>query len=230
MTGSLSERLKLFPRNRTKTHAIAGMQQRRWIFGGIEKLQRSAADQIPPARRTQRINSRLRTADSNRPGRNFFARHIAPRRRQILRQPCQKRKTRNEPNAGHSIFACAVKIDDFARGKGCMFGYAVQVEPKFRIVADGNFDQTRTTCLASAAMMPGSRSNRFSNSCRELAKNSIRRAIRLENGDRIKEDRNASVSRRKFHHARNRRALKQLKYPKHFVQCFFRRILKLVAH
>src|SRR5882724_13047517 len=102
--------LELLPRNCAKAHAIAGTQQRRRIFGRIEKLQRSAANQIPPARRTQRINSRLRTADANRAGRNFFARYVAARRRQILRQPCQKWKTRNEPNAGHSVFGCAVKI------------------------------------------------------------------------------------------------------------------------
>src|SRR5262245_41413696 len=52
--------LKLLPRNCAKAHAIARMQQRRRIFERIEKLQRSAADQIPPARRKQRINSRLR--------------------------------------------------------------------------------------------------------------------------------------------------------------------------
>ena len=62
------------------------------------------------------------------PARNFFARYVAARRRQILRQPCQKCKTRNEPNAGHSIFAGAVNIDDFAFGKLCVFSYAIQVE------------------------------------------------------------------------------------------------------
>ena len=100
------EGLKLFPCDCAKTHAIARTQEGRRIFGRIEKLQRSAADQIPAARRTQRINSRLRTADANRTGRNFFARYVAARRRQFLRQPCQKWKTRNEPNAGYSVFTC----------------------------------------------------------------------------------------------------------------------------
>src|SRR4029077_11116488 len=49
-------------------------------------------------------------------------------------------------------------------------------------------------------------------------------------GNRIEENGNAGVSRSKLNHARNRRALKQLKYSKHYVQCFFRRILKLLAH
>src|SRR2546430_17546422 len=78
-------------------------------------------------------------------------------------------------------------------------------------------------------MTPGSR-NRASNSFRELVKRPIGGPIRLENGDRIEKNGNAGVSRGKFNHAWNRRALKQLKYSEHFVQRFFRRILKLLAH
>ena len=136
---SLGEGGKLLARNCAKTHAIAGTQKSRRIFGRIEKLQRSAANQIPSARRTQRINSRLRTADPNRTGRNFFARYVAARRCQLPRQPCQKCKTRNEPDAGHAVFVCAVKIHDFALGKLCLFSYAIQVDPKFRIITNGNF-------------------------------------------------------------------------------------------
>src|SRR5882724_6301049 len=106
--------LELLPRNCAKAHAIAGTQQRRRIFGRIEKLQRSAANQIPPARRTQRINSRLRTADANRTDRNFLSRSVTARRRQILRQPCQKWKTRNEADAGYPEFTAAVEIHHFA--------------------------------------------------------------------------------------------------------------------
>ena len=81
-----------------------------------------------------------------------------------------------------------------------------------------------------AAVAPGSSHNRASNSCRELVKHPIGCAIRFENGDRIEENGNAGVSRREFNHARNGRALKQLKYSKHFVQRFFRLIRKLLAH
>ena len=79
-------------------------------------------------------------------------------------------------------------------------------------------------------MRTESGSNRAPNPCRELVKHTIRRAIRFENGDRIEEYANAGVSRRKFDDARNHRALKQLKYSKHFIQRFARRILKLLAH
>src|SRR5258705_4804625 len=140
LLATLSEGHKLLPRNCAKAHAIARTQEGRRIFNRIEKLQRSATDQVPSARRTKRINSRLRTTDPNRTGRNFFTRYVAARRRQILRQACQKCKTRNEPNAGHAIFPCAVKIDDFALGKLCVFSYAIQVDPKFRVITDGNFD------------------------------------------------------------------------------------------
>src|SRR5512132_114207 len=111
-----------------------------------------------------------------------------------------------------------------------MFSYAVQVEPKFRIITDGNFDQTRTTRCGPAAMTPGSRNNRASNSCRELVKHPIGCTIRPDNGDRIEENGNAGVSRGKLNHARNGCALKQLKYSENFIQRFFRRVLKLLAH
>src|SRR4029077_9639857 len=91
-------------------------------------------------------------------------------------------------------------------------------------------DQTRSTHYGPAPMTPGSRNDRAPNSCRELVKHPIRCSIRPDNGDRIEENGNARVSRGKLNHARNRRALKQLKYSKHFVQRFFRRILKLLAH
>ena len=42
--------------------------------------------------------------------------------------------------ASFASLACAVKIDDFALGKLCVFSYAIQVDPKFRVITDGNFD------------------------------------------------------------------------------------------
>src|SRR5215469_10122016 len=138
------QRLKLLARNCAKTHTIARTQKGRRIFDRIEKLQRSAANEIPPARRTQRINSRLRTADANRARRNFFSRHVATRRRQNLRQACQKCKTRNEPNAGHSVIVSAVKLDDFTLGKLCVFSYTSQIASKFGVITDRNFGETRS--------------------------------------------------------------------------------------
>src|SRR5580765_7063306 len=79
-------------------------------------------------------------------------------------------------------------------------------------------------------MTPGRRNNRAPNSCRQLVKHPTRCAIRPDNGDRIEENGNAGVSRSKLNHTWNRRALKQLKYSQHFVQCLVRRILKLLAH
>src|SRR4051794_9896204 len=79
-------------------------------------------------------------------------------------------------------------------------------------------------------MTPGSRNNFASNSFRELVQYTIRRAVRLENHDRIEENGNAGVRRSKLNHARNVCALKQLKYPKHFVQRFVWGIVKLLTH
>src|SRR5882672_7936931 len=134
------KRLKLLPRNCAKTHAITRTQEGRRIFGRIEKLQRSAANQIPPARTTQRINSRLRTTDTNRTGRNFLSRSVTARRRQILRQPCQKWKTRNEPDAGYPEFTAAVEIHHFACRNLRLFCHSIDVERELGIVANWNFD------------------------------------------------------------------------------------------
>src|SRR5262249_30695 len=135
-----------------------------------------------------------------------------------------------EANAGHAVFACAVEIDDFARGKLGVFSHAIQVESKFRIITDGNFDQTRSARCSPASTAPGSSTNRSSNSRPELLEHSFRRTTCLENDGRIEENGNAGVSRCKFDDTRDGRALEQLKYSQHFVQCFVRRILKLLAH
>src|SRR4051812_36135825 len=79
-------------------------------------------------------------------------------------------------------------------------------------------------------MTPGSRSNHASNVFRELVQHTVDRDLRLRNDDRIEENGNARVSRSKLNHARNVCALKQLKYPKHFLQRFVRGIVKLLTH
>src|SRR6266513_1458854 len=176
------KRIKLLPRNCAKTHAITRTHEGRRIFGRIEKLQRSAANQIPPARRTQRINSRLRTADANRTGRNLFARYVAARRRQILRQPCQKRKTRNEPDTGHSI----------------------DVERKLGIVANWNFDWARNGSRASdAPTAMSARGYNFANSFCQPIEQLAGFSGHFRDDDRIKENCDAGISRREVNNAGN---------------------------
>src|SRR2546423_14018364 len=101
---SLFKRLELFPRNCAKAHAITRTHDGRRIFGRIEKLQRSAANQIPPARRTQRINSRLRTADANRTGRNFLSRSVSAVGRPFFWPPPPKKKKKKKTHAPPSRF------------------------------------------------------------------------------------------------------------------------------
>src|SRR5262249_8777732 len=87
---------KVLSRDYSKGRAFARTSDRGRILCWITKPRRSAADEIPPARRTQRIDSRLPPTDANRAGRNFCSRYVAARRRQSLRQPCEKWKTGNE--------------------------------------------------------------------------------------------------------------------------------------
>src|SRR5438874_6074223 len=201
---SLFKRLELFPRNRAKAHAITRTHGGRRIFGRIEKLQRSAANQIPPAWRTQRINSRLRTADANRTGRNFFARCVAARRRQILRQPCQKWKTRNEPDAGYSVFTAAVEIHHFARRNLCLFRNSTDVERELGIVANWNFDRARNGSRSSRAPAATSaRGDNFANSFCQPIEQLAGFSAHFRDDDRIKENCDAGISRREVNNAGN---------------------------
>src|SRR5882724_1080805 len=198
------KRLELFPRNCAKTHAISRTQGGRRIFGRIEKLQRSAANQIPPARRTQRINSRLRTADANRTGRNFFARYVAAQRRQILRQPCQKWKTRNEPNAGYSVFTAAVEIHHFACRYFCLVRHSTDVECELGIVANWNFDWARNGSRAShAPATMSARGYNFANSFCKPIEQLAGFFAHFRNDDRIQENCDAGISRREVNNAGN---------------------------
>src|SRR6266513_2447980 len=198
------KRLKLFPRNCAKAHAITRTQEGRRIFGRIEKLQRGAANQIPPARRTQRINSRLRTADANRTGRNFFARYGAAWRRQILRQPCQKWKTRNEPVAGYSVFTAAVEIHHFARRNLCLFRHSTEVERELGIVANWNFDWARNGSRASHAFTAMSaRGYNFANSFCQPIEQLAGFSAHFRDDDRIKENCDTGISRREVNNTRN---------------------------
>src|SRR5207244_7376824 len=130
-----------------------------------EQLQRSAPDQIPATRRTQRINSRLRTTDANRTGRNFLSRTVSAGGRQLFRQPCQKWKTRNEPDAGYSVFTAPVEIHHFARRNLCLFRHSIDVERELGIVANWNFDRALHGSRAShAPTATSARSYNFANS------------------------------------------------------------------
>src|SRR6266550_6462822 len=195
------KRIKLFPRNCAKAHAITRTQEDRRIFGRIEKLQRSASHQLPPARRTQRINSRLRTADANRTGRNFLSRSVSAGGRQLFRQPCQKWKTRNEPNARYSVFTAAVENHHFARRNLCLFRHSTDVERELGIVANWNFDWARNGSRASHA--PTARGYNFANSFCQPIEQLAGFSAHFRDDDRIKENCDAGISRREVNNAGN---------------------------
>src|SRR6266568_2314983 len=191
------KRLELFPRNCAKAHAIPRTHDGRRIFGRVEKLQRGAANQIPPARRTQRINSRLRTTDGNRTGRNFLSRTVSAGGRQLFRQPCQKWKTRNEPNACYSVFTAPVEIHHFARRNLCLFRHSIDVERELGIVANWNFDWARNGSRAShAPTAMSARGYNFANSFCQPIEQLAGFSAHFRDDDRIKENCDAGISRR----------------------------------
>src|SRR5207244_604931 len=138
---SLGEGGKLVPRDRAEAHALAGAQKCRWIFFGIEQPQRCAPDEIPAARRTQRINSRLCTADPDRTGWNLFSRYVPSWCSQLLRKASQEWKSGNKSYAGNTVLSAAMKPDDFTWRDSRASRDIIDVEREFRIIADWNFDQ-----------------------------------------------------------------------------------------
>src|SRR6266481_1506328 len=136
----MDSELKFLPRDCAKAYAIARTQERGRIFCRIKELERRSPDQIPATWRTQRINSCLRAADSNGAGRNFFSRHVPPRRRQFLWQARQKRKARNEANAGHSIFSRAMQVDDLLAWDFRTARDVIHIESELGIVTNWNLD------------------------------------------------------------------------------------------
>ena len=136
---SLGEGGKLLARDHAEAHTIARTQKCRRIFCRIEKLKRGAADQIPAAWRTHRINPCLRAANSNRAGRNIFSRRVPARHRQFLWQSCQERKAGNEPDAGHPILCSAVDIYNSLCGDLRVARNAIKIRSKLGIVTNWNF-------------------------------------------------------------------------------------------
>src|SRR5262249_14742642 len=207
------------------------LQKRRRIFSRIEQAQRRASDQIPPAGRTQRINSRLCAADSDRTGRNFFPWYIPPWSSQLLRKTCQKWESGNKSYAGDAILSHAVKTDNFLRRDIRASRNIIDIQCEFRIIADWNFDQARTGPCSSAA--PAAVSARGYSSMNSLDKPIEHLAwcfSRFGHGDRIKENRDARIRRRELDDTGNLRALKLLKGAEDSVQCFLGSILESVAH
>ena len=79
-----------------------------------------------------------------------------------------------------------MKTDDVALRELCVRSYTIQVEPKFRVITDGNLDQTPSSWRGPAAATPGRRINRAPNLCRELVEHSSH-WIRLEEGELVRQ-------------------------------------------
>ena len=111
-----------------------------------------------------------------------------------------------------------------------MFTHAIEVEAKFRIVADGDFNQPRSSSGASAAMVGRTRSNRAANFFCQPIEHVTRRFSRFGDGDWIEEKCDGRVSRRNLDDAGDCSIPKLLKRPQHLVQRFLGRVFALVAH
>src|SRR5438552_11348513 len=225
-------RLKFFPCDRAKAHTIARAQEHRRILCWIKKFQRRTSDQIPAPRRSQRINSRLRATDSDHTWRNFLAGVGSARRGYLLWQPCDKGKSGNEPDAGHSIISRAVELYNLVCRNLCMTRHFIEVGRELWIVAHWNFNNSRqrSTNQGTAVSSPPTHSG--ANTPGHPIDHIIRRSTRegFRDRDRIEKNGDARVSRRKFDDARNGSASQLLKRLEDLVQRFLGRIVKLLAH
>src|SRR6266478_8168907 len=217
---------KFFPCDRAKAHTVARAQEHRRILCWIKKCQRRTSNQIPAAGRSQRINSRLRTTDSDHTRRNFLAGVGSARRGYFLWQPCHKGKSGNEPDAGHSIISRAVELYNLLCRNLCVTRHLVEVRRELWIVADWNFNSSRRGTAAPSALRNCSSAN---SRCQPIEYVACCSAC-FGNVPRVQENCDAGVSRREFNDAGNGGASKLLKRVEDLVQRFLGRILKLLAH
>ena len=94
-------------------------------------------------------------ANRDRASRNFLARCDTARSGEFWRKPAQKRKARREADAIDSILNVAMKIDDFCRRKRGLLRNSIEIEGKFSIVANRDFNQA-ARCLGFAFCFRGS--------------------------------------------------------------------------
>ena len=68
MISMAMERVEFFHSDGLKSYAVTRQDQARLVAGRVEHVQRSAANELPSARRIQRIDARLSPRNPNTPG------------------------------------------------------------------------------------------------------------------------------------------------------------------
>src|SRR2546429_7094096 len=176
MTFFIAQRFKFIAREFAETNTLAGPQKCGWICLRIEQAQWCAADKVPSAGRTQRINSRLSPTNPDRTGRNFFPRNFSARSSQLLRKTSQKWKSGNKSYAGDTILSRAVKTDDFARRRLRASGNVINVGCELPVIADWNFEQAYTRrCTAAMPAAVGTSSYHSTHTRRQPLEHPVRR-------------------------------------------------------
>src|SRR6266550_7781680 len=105
-----------------------------------------------------------------------------------------------------------------------------EIGSKLQIIANWNFDQAYIPFFSFAAFSAFSaRGYNSANALHQPLKRLTWPGARLRSSDRIKKNSDANVSRREFDDSRNGGVLQLLKRAENLVQCFLRRIIKLVA-
>ena len=83
----------------------------------VKQAQRRAADQLPPAGGSQRVDARLLAANAHRPRGNFGARGLQPGADNAFIHAAQVREPRQEPQHKNAVVPPAVDVDDLLFGQ-----------------------------------------------------------------------------------------------------------------
>ena len=111
----------------------------------------------------------------------------------FFRQTCQEWKSGNESDAAHSVFSRTMKIDNLLCRDLRMSRDVIEVGSKLRIVAHWNFNSSRRRSPGPAGL--GNTGYSRANSRREPLEFVFRCNARFCDGDRIKENCDAGISR-----------------------------------
>ncbi|MNT80487.1 hypothetical protein D3C72_2199510 [compost metagenome] len=99
------------------------------------------ANQLPAARRHQRVNPGLRPANADRTGRNLQARLSATRRGQLFRQSPQIGESWLEAQEPHYVINRAVQLDHLLFRQSGMSGDFAQIRATRPAVHYRDFDK-----------------------------------------------------------------------------------------
>ena len=126
-----------------KLHELSGAQQNRLLPVRVVQLHGRAADQLPAARRVQRVSAGLRARDAHAARRDPGTRLLQPGRCDALVHAAQVGKAGGEAQHVHQVFGGAVNLNHLGRTQAAVPGHEGQIRPHVSAVAHGQLDHLR---------------------------------------------------------------------------------------